>query len=103
MSVVLMLSTLPIVLMVSEMRSNLTFYLILVMIISIVASLAKHKWIAIIPLTIQGAISIGMVCMRLLGYTESNYFLYVSAISATIIISTIIEMRIEKKEAKKVS
>ncbi len=99
MSVVLMLSTVPMALLTGRIKSNLMFYFVFVMIIAILTSLAKHKWIALIPMTIQAVMTAYMLYLS--QYTESRHLVYVASISVVILISTSIEMLIEKKEAKK--
>jgi len=101
MSVVLMLSTVPMALLTGRIKSNLMFYFVFVMIIAIITSLAKHKIIAIIPMSIQAVMTAYM--LHLSQYTESKCLLYVATVSIIILISTSIEMMIEKKEAKKIT
>lgn len=101
MSVVLMLSTVPMALLTGRIKSNLMFYFILVMIIAILTSLAKHKWIALIPMLVQSGMTAYMLYLS--QYTESRHLVYVAAISVIVLISTGIEMMIEKKDAKKIT
>lgn len=74
------------------MRSNLTAYFALLMFGVLGAAQMKHKWLAVLLMTLQAIISVGMIYLNVNGYTQSNYLLFIGVISVIMLVSMGFEM-----------
>ena len=85
------------------MRSNLTAYFGLLMLGVLAASHMKHKWLAVLLMTLQAIISAGIIYLNINDYTQSNYLLFIAAISIIMLISMGFEMIIDRNKHGQVS
>ena len=85
------------------MRSNLTAYFAFLMFGVLGASRMRHKWLAVLLMTLQAIISAGMIYLNIDDYTQSNYLLFIGTISIIMLISMVFEMIIGRNKICKVS
>ena len=85
------------------MRSNLTAYFGLLMLGVLAASHMKHKWLAVLLMTLQAVISAGIIYLNINDYTQSNYLLFIETISIIMLISMVFEMIINRNKHYQVS
>ena len=85
------------------MRSNLTAYFGLLMLGVLAASHMKHKWLAVLLMTLQAVISAGIIYLNINDYTQSNYLLFIGTISIIMLVSMGFEMIIDRNKHCKVS
>ena len=85
------------------MRSNLTAYFGLLMLGVLAASHMKHKWLAVLLMTLQAVISAGIIYLNINDYTQSNYLLFIGTISIIMLISMVFEMIINRNKHYQVS
>ena len=81
----------------SFMRSNITVYFALLIFVMLGSSRTKHEWLTILLIILQMVISVGMIVLKLYGYVQSNYLLFVSAIGVLIVISMSLEMILKRQ------
>ncbi len=85
------------------MRSNLTAYFGLLMLGVLAASHMKHKWLAVLLMTLQAVISAGIIYLNINDYTQSNYLLFIGTISIIMLVSMGFEMIIDRNKHGQVS
>lgn len=85
------------------MRSNLTAYFGLLMLGVLAASHMKHKWLAVLLMTLQAVISAGIIYLNINDYTQSNYLLFIGTLSIIMLISMVFEMIINRNKHYQVS
>lgn len=79
-------------------RSNLTLLLAPLAIAMLIFHYKGHKIISVILMLAQGTLTAFMMYIRLHGFVQSNYLLYLSAISILMIASMTIELFITSKK-----
>ena len=79
-------------------RSNITLFFAPLSIAMLVFHYKGYKIISVIFMLIQSVLTAFMVCLRVQGYVQSDYLLYLSAISILMLVSMTVELFIRARE-----
>ena len=79
-------------------RSNITLLFAPLSIAMLVFHYKGHKIVSALLMLLQGVLTIFMVCLRVQGYVQSDYLLYLSAISILMLVSMTVELFIRARE-----
>ena len=79
-------------------RSNITLLFAPLTIAMLFFHYKGYKIISALLMLLQGVLTAFMVCLRVQGYVQSDYLLYLSAISILMLVSMTVELFIRPRE-----